>query len=302
MVAVMKFRLPVIAAVFVFTITFITLYQASKVSSANVEHLVISEIKVRSILSANDEFIELYNPSLSTIDLTSWRLTKKPQDGSPETNLIASMSGTIPTHGFFLITHDQSPASASADLIYSSGVLADNNTISLYGSNGTTLVDKVGFGSASDSEATPAAQPSPGQSLERKANSTSTPDSMNTGVDELMGNSEDSDNNLNDLVVRENPQPQNSLSDKEPVSTPSPTPTETPTPTPTSTPSATPSFSPSASPSASPTSSPTASPSATPNPHPFSILRVSCSTQSITINFGFIKFTFPYFSCRLERI
>lgn len=295
----MKSGLPIYLTGFVFFIfALITLFKVTSVNSAEVEHIVISEVKVRGAASANDEFIELYNPSSSDVDLTGWRLTKKPQDGSPQTSLIASLSGTIASHGFFLLTHDESPASSSADLIYSSGVIADNNTLSIYREDGTTLVDKVGFGTALDSEATSAAQPDPGQSIERKANSSSTPESMSTGTDQLMGNGEDTDNNLNDFIIRTSPDPQNSQSALEPEATasasPSAAPTEVPTPTPTA--------SPSAIPTATPSASPTSTPSASPTPHIFHRLKLVCSPRIIVINFGFFTFNFPDFTCRTERI
>ncbi|HRZ29858.1 MAG TPA: hypothetical protein P5052_03910 [Candidatus Paceibacterota bacterium] len=39
---------------------------------------------------------------------------------------------------------------------------------------------------------------------------------MESGIDKLAGNSYDSDNNLNDFIVRNNPDPQNSQSLTEP--------------------------------------------------------------------------------------
>lgn len=129
--------------------------------------------------------------------------------------------------------------------------MADNNTVLIYSNNGINLIDKVGFGSAQDSEVTTETNPTAGTSRERRASSTSTSQTMAIGgFDEFAGNGEDTNNNANDFVLRNSPQPQNSLSTIEPVPTqtpknapteaPSPTPTETETPTPTSTPSPTP--------------------------------------------------------------
>ncbi|OGE33376.1 hypothetical protein A3C99_01655 [Candidatus Daviesbacteria bacterium RIFCSPHIGHO2_02_FULL_37_9] len=287
------------------TLSLIYLHQVTSVKSAAATNIVISEIMVRGS-SANDEFIELYNPTSSPVDLAGWRLTKKPQDGSPETSLVASLSGTIPSNGFFLITHDESFASPSADLVYSSGVIADDNTLSLFSDSGTTLVDKVGFGTALDTETTAAATPSSGQSLERKANSSSTPQSMSSGVDINMGNAEDTNNNGDDFVVRDVPQPQNSQSDIEPEATPSPTatPSATPTATPSASPTAqpTPTATPSATPTSIPSATPTSSPSATPSsaPNPFFGLNISCQIRVRTLNFGFFRISFPQLFCTLK--
>src|SRR3990170_744141 len=64
-------------------------------------HIVISEIQVGGSV-ANDEFVELYNPTGDAVDLTGWRLRK---EGPSPLNLVLSMSGVIAPHGYFLIAH-----------------------------------------------------------------------------------------------------------------------------------------------------------------------------------------------------
>lgn len=290
----------------------IALIKTNPVESAIALNLVISEIKVAGVSDVDDEFIELYNPTSSPVNLAGWRVTRMTSTGT-ESNLIASMSGTIPAHGFFLLANDESPASPSADLIYASAVAA-NNTINLYSDAGNTLIDRVGFGTASIFESTPAAQPSAGQSLERKANSASTVESMTSGIDVLEGNGEDTDNNGNDFIIRTSPDPQNSLSQIEPIfSTPSATPTSTASATPSSTPSSSPSATPSSTPSASPTASPSASPTATPSAKPSSMFpnvfpfvssfySLSCTTSRITIGSGLFSFSYPKISCKVNRL
>jgi hypothetical protein len=283
-------------------------------SSAAANHLVISEIQVKTLASASDEFVELYNPTSQAVDITGWQITKKPQSASSETDLVASLSGVIPAHGFFLIASDTSLSSGSADVTYdqtSSRTIADNNTISLYSDAGITLVDKVGFGTASDFEgATGSAVPS-GKSLERKASSTSTIESMTTGIEQLEGNGEDSDNNLNDFIIRDNPEPQNSGSAVEPV--PTPTPSDTPTPTdtpPTSTPTPTdilPTNTPTPTailPTGTPTPTATQTPTLTPTPtgiFNLPLFDVVCTTKVHVFNFGFVKISVPMLTCRMTK-
>lgn len=64
--------------------------------------------------SFRDEWIELYNPSSSTIDLSGWTLTAL--DNSPEINLDQS----IPPQGFYLLerTDDSTVPQKEGDLIY----------------------------------------------------------------------------------------------------------------------------------------------------------------------------------------
>lgn len=213
--------------------------------------VVISEIQIAGI-SAHDEFVELYNPTQNTVDLSGWRLSRRSSSISGSiTNLVSSLTGTIQPHGFFLIANPNFTGSVMPDLYYSattSGIAA-NNTVLLYRDNGQTLVDKIGMGTAEDVESVAMILPESLQSVERKPHQNATYETMNNGIDKHIGNGFDSDNNLQDFVLRTNPEPQNSQSAVEPQAStitpttpPSPTllPTEIPLPTETITPSNTP--------------------------------------------------------------
>lgn len=220
---------------------FIKSYSVSMVKAA-AEHIVISEIKLAGD-TATDEFVELYNPTNTTVPLDGWRLTKKTSSGT-ESNLVSSLEGSIPAYGYFLIAHPNSTVS-NPDITYSasSNSLTSNNTVVLYSDSGETVVDKVGMGEASDKESQTALVPDTGTSLERKAFASSTSESMITGVDKERGNSEDTNNNASDFVLRETPEPQTSNSPLEqPNNGSSPTVTQSPSvsPTVTITPTTTP--------------------------------------------------------------
>lgn len=206
--------------------------QIAKAASAT--HVVISEIQIGGNGKTTDEFIELYNPTDSAIELSDWKLTRKNSEGI-ESTVSASLAGTIPSKGYFLVTHADAASSSSADIHYSGIDIGNNNTVLLY--NETLLIDKVGFGSgdtaAQDKETQTTPNPPAGTSRERKAKNTSTQTSMTTGVDMLLGNGEDTDNNFTDFVPRSTPQPQNSESAIEPLIAPTITETPTLTPTPT---------------------------------------------------------------------
>jgi hypothetical protein len=251
-----------IVTLFLLLVMFTTDYAMSATN-----HVVISEIQVAGESDADDEFVELYNPTEADINLSGWSLTKKISNGS-ESNLDSSLSGTIPSHGYYLITPQEGYTGAtSADETYSGSTFAltANNTVLLYNST-DLLQDKVGIGtSASDPETSPYDEPDPGNSIERKAHITSTTMTMALGgLDELLGNSEDTDDNSNDFVARIIPQPQNATSSAELLITP--TPTETATPTQEASPTLTVEPSPTSTeePSPTPTPTETASPSATP--------------------------------------
>lgn len=249
----------------IFTITsfFALLFffsDTTPVQGDTASHIVISEIQVGGV-NADDEFVELYNPTASSVDLTGWKL--KYQSG----NLVASMSGTIPAHGYFLVTSLGYQGAVSGDATYSasSSALTANSTVTL-SDPGSDTVDKIGMGTAADKENTATPALTSGQSVERKANSSSTIASMTSGVDMLLGNGEDTDNNASDFIIRDTPEPQNSTSSLEPTSTPSPTSSITPSPT--ETPSITPSISPTETPTVTPsiTVTPTESPTPTETP------------------------------------
>ena len=299
-----KIILPLILFLFLSVLSFYTFFfHVSPVQSAPASHIVISEVEIRTLANADDEFIELYNPTDSNISFSGWRLTKKTAGGT-QSNLIASMSGAIVSHGFFLIASNVYTGSAAADRSYaSSSAIAANNAVLLYSDAGVTLVDKVGIGGASDFEDSPTATPSSGQSVERKASGSSTMESMTTGADQFLGNSEDNDNNSSDFILRDLPQPQNSQSAVEPASvTPTPTisvtPTVTPTPTLTLTPTATPT------PTISLTPSPTATmtPTPTSTSHPIRRFSVSCSFRYTFMHIMSFHIKIPHISCKLIKI
>ncbi|QQS38368.1 lamin tail domain-containing protein [Candidatus Woesebacteria bacterium] len=231
------------AILFVVLTTAFYLYKSfspQNVYSALSNHVVISEIQI-SGNSANDEFVELYNPTGSAINLEGWRLTRKTASGT-ESNLIANISGTIPANGYFLITHASYEGSTTADSNYSatSNAIASNNTVILYSDAGVTMMDKVGMGNAIDFEVQAVSNPEALGSIERKANSYSTSQSMSAGgLDEHSGNGEDSENNVSDFVVKTISTPQNNLSQTEASqavsATPTPSVSTTPSPTPTTT-------------------------------------------------------------------
>ena len=138
---------------FLFSVTLMVFFhKLPTYVNSQVDHVVISEIQIAGS-SASDEFVELYNPTGSDIIMEGWRLSRKNSAGT-QANLVANLNGTIPAHGFFLITHPDVEETYGADAIYSaaSNALTNNFTVLLYSDTGITLVDKVGFGEPNDFE------------------------------------------------------------------------------------------------------------------------------------------------------
>lgn len=240
--------------------------------SATATNIVISEIQIAGV-NANDEFVELYNPTDMAIDLAGWRLTRFTSTGT-EGNLVASMSGVIPAHGYFLVAHASYSGTVNPDLDYStSNNIPASGAAALYSDAGQTIIDLIGFGANTHNETTPFQNPPTGQSAERKAQSDSTSLLMAIGgLHELFGNGEDTNNNSLDFLTRTIPQPQNSSAmetlpqvtvTNTPTMTPSVTITNTPTPTNSPTPTVTTSPMPTITMTPTPTLTPTNSPTPT---------------------------------------
>lgn len=312
------------------TFLLITLSSAPLVESAISDHVVISEVMIEGD-SSNDEFVELYNPTDTLVDMEGWRLRRTSASGSTGSNLVSSISGSINAHSYFLIAHPDFDG-VSVDLPYSatSSGIANHNTVILETDENDigerTEIDKVGLGDATNFEgAGTVDNPIDGGSVERKAFSTSTSQSMGVGGDdENMGNGEDSDDNAADFVQRAVSDPQNSSVTEIPVGptpspspSPSPSPTISPTPTTTPTPSPSPTLTPTLSPSPTPTvttipspspaiePTPSISPSPTPTEFPsffiggffFPNRVILCRLVYKPVRFGFWWSYFPTIEC-----
>lgn len=187
------------------------------VAAEPASHIVISEIQVGGSV-ADDEFVELYNPTASAIIVEGWRLSRKTATGT-ETNLVTSFPDqtpdlSVPAFGFFLIAPPEYDGPTPRDLAYTTtSRIAADNTVILYSDAGVTVVDKVGMGAATDREGAAAPNPPANGSLERK------PASDFGGN---KGNGIDTDRNLDDLVVRTTSEPQNRASPPEDPQAPEP--------------------------------------------------------------------------------
>lgn len=189
-------------------------------NAAAASHVVISEIYGgggNSGSSYKNDFIELYNPTNSSISLSGWSVQYA--SGSGSFSSITNLSGSIGAHKFFLIA-EASGGSGTVDLpspditgtinlSASSGKVAlAKVTTPVSGSTDSNVVDFVGYGSANDSETSPVGILSNTTSAERKDN--------NGGTAQGQGNGWDTNNNANDLYITSSINPQNSSSTEEP--------------------------------------------------------------------------------------
>ena len=131
--------------------------------------ILITEVQTAGTSSQTEEFIELYNPNDSKVELHDWYLQKKTQSATDFSSFVSKTlfeGEQIAAHGYFLIARQGSSLESSADIVTTSS-LADNNVLALKNPNGE-ISDKVGWGSVLDYEDSPAPNPAAGKSLARK--------------------------------------------------------------------------------------------------------------------------------------
>lgn len=155
--------------------------------------IVINEIQAEGADDEKQEFVELYNPTDTDIDLTGWYLQRKTAEGEDFISYAPSTlfnGKTIAAKDYFVIAREGYFAD-TAD-VFTTNPLTDSNTLVLK-RKGSSVADKVGWGNAQDFETAPAAAPAAGQSIERK----------------VAG--QDTDNNFADFVVRGEATPANDI-------------------------------------------------------------------------------------------
>lgn len=106
-------------------------------------HLVINEVRSRGAQGANDEFIELWNPTASDVVLdATWKIEGRSSSALSYSSRWAGTGKTIPAHKHFLITgtsYAQMPASDEALL----ATMTDATSLRLVQSG--TTIDAVCF-------------------------------------------------------------------------------------------------------------------------------------------------------------
>ncbi len=199
--------------------------EATTVTPAN--HVVISEVQAGQTGSADNEFVELYNPTAVDINLQKEGLVLHIRNsaGTDSNKPLAFTSSVIKSNGFFLIAPNNSYATIiGADATYadSGNLLVANGSASVSYTGGNDMVGwgtqpVGGYEGIAYNPSIPA-----DQSIERRANASSTPVTMAVGgSDALKGNAYDSNNNASDFVARAIPDPQNSQSPIEDIIAPS---------------------------------------------------------------------------------
>jgi hypothetical protein len=135
---------------FTVTPTFTPIITATS-TPAGVRSIIINEVAWAGTTSglADDEWIELYNTTSITINITGWRITAS--DGTPNITLV----GLIPAGGYFLLergantTDDTTVSDIPADQIYTGNALSNTGeALTLYDSANRIIDTANGNGGA----------------------------------------------------------------------------------------------------------------------------------------------------------
>lgn len=154
--------------------------------------ILITEVQIASALSANDDFIELYNSSTGAADISGFQLKKKSSTGSEYSIRLLPAGTVIQAQSYFLWLNSDYAASSQilADAT-STQTLAKNNSIAILDKD-KNIIDQAAFGTSTDAFLETASYPEnprEGESLGRKWLS----DSQNY---------QDTDNNQEDFEIQ----------------------------------------------------------------------------------------------------
>ncbi|MEM3402560.1 MAG: lamin tail domain-containing protein, partial [Candidatus Hadarchaeales archaeon] len=185
-------------------------------------HVVISEVFYDEAGSDENEYIELYNPTASAVDISNWTVKHYNETGTIQFTATIPSGTSIAAHGFYLLARKSpiSPNNSGAlyypDLVYSGTLQNGPGDYIILSDSGGNYVDGMKWGFANvagevfitdaPDSASVAIDVAGGHSLERKSASTH---------DETKGNGYDTNNNATDTRDRATPQPQNSSSPTE---------------------------------------------------------------------------------------
>lgn len=128
------------------------LFPLINVVHAEESSVIVSEaLWMGSDASGTDEYIELYNPSSESVDISGWRLTKF-SGGQEKDMLTLPMASIIVANNYFLITNyaqdDERTALSVAPDVVDAAVSLSNATLQIKLYHGDRLVDVAGDGSA----------------------------------------------------------------------------------------------------------------------------------------------------------
>ncbi len=166
--------------------------------------LLVSEFRTRGPSGAADEFVEVYNPTTSTLNIGGLKIRASNGSGTISDRITITAGKTLGPGCHYLLANSSSggfSGSVPANQTYGTGI-TDDGGIAITGSNGTRIIDAVGMSSGSAYKEGGMLAPMAGnldRSYERRPGG-------------AFGNGVDTNNNAIDFVLTAPVNPQNSSS------------------------------------------------------------------------------------------
>src|SRR5512143_1328758 len=111
--------------------------------------VVISEFRPRGPAGGTDEFVELYNPTGNSVDISDWKINTSDAQGTASTLATVPANTTLQTGQYYLIENSAGkPFDPAWDLSYSLGNIPDDGGVAVLDSSGS-IVDQVGMSTGS---------------------------------------------------------------------------------------------------------------------------------------------------------
>ncbi|HEY8224038.1 MAG TPA: lamin tail domain-containing protein, partial [Pyrinomonadaceae bacterium] len=180
----------------------------SSPAALNVElgvgQLLISEFRTRGPVGASDEFVEIYNPTTSTLTIGGLKIRASNGSGTISDRVTITAGATLGAGCHYLLANGSSSGfsgSVTPNQTFGTGI-TDDGGIAITGSNGTRIIDAVGMSNSSAYKEGTTLAPltvSTDQSYERKPGG-------------KFGNGVDTNNNASDFALTNPSNPQNSSS------------------------------------------------------------------------------------------
>ena len=152
--------------------------------------LRVNEVMTGSTVAASDEFVEIVNTGSSAVDIAGFRLVYRSAAGTSDIVLATIPDGTsIAAGAYYLLGGSGYAGAITPDQSFSTGIAGTGGGVGLRRADGS-LVDSVGWGSATNAlvegsaSAAPASADPPGQSAARVPNGQ---DTNNNAVDFVVG-------------------------------------------------------------------------------------------------------------------
>jgi hypothetical protein len=201
---------------FAFPVVSVPARAAPQMQTAN--DLVISEFRFRGSEGASDEFVEIFNPTASQVNLNGWKLNASNSSGTVGTRYTFSTDVFLQPGQHYLLSNIAVLDGVTADITYGTGITADGGIALLRPDN--SIVDAVGLSAGSaykEGTVLPSLTSDADRSYDRNADGS--------------GSCIDTNNNASDFFLRNPSDPQNSSSPLTTCGNPTPMPTSTATAT-----------------------------------------------------------------------